>query len=316
MVFEVELTPTKPASTPIQEPKNEQVAQVTKTTQPKQQTPKRLHTETWEAPVVARVEKSTPALPDVAVVTDETPISTAVSPAQKPVADSVMEQLKLTTTASAPTSRSRENPKGVVRASATLAKSVDRRYVTGIITDSQNKPLPGVTVLVNNTKRGTITDTNGQFRLDSLGQHAQLTATYIGFQQKIVSVSDLAKGPLQLQEDLGSLSEVVVTGYNTQKKKATQPASLSASSPAGTVPMPTTGSFDEFVLKNRQLPPEATANTIHGQVVVRFKVQKGTSIRRIQIKRSLGHGLDEEALRLIRTYPNWPNGWQEASVEF
>lgn len=316
MVFEVELTPAKPAATPVQEPKNEQVAQVAKTTQPKQQLPKRLRAETLAAPVVARVDKSTAPLHDVAVVANETSMTTDVVTAQKTVADSVMGQFKLTPTASASMGRSRENPKGVARVSATLVKSVDQRYVTGIITDSQNKPLPGVTVLINNTKRGTITDTNGQFRLDSLAQHAQLTAAYIGFQQKIVSVSDLAKGPIQLQEDTGSLSEVVMTGYNTQKKKATQPASLSASSPSGMVPAPVMGNFDEFVLKNRQLPAEAMANAIHGRVMVRFKVQKDRSIRRIQIKQSLGHGLDEEALRLIRSYPNWPNGWQEARVDF
>lgn len=71
-------------------------------------------------------------------------------------------------------------------------------------------------------------------------------------------------------------------------------------------------SFAEFVATNRQIPSQPTPS----RVTIRFKVPTHGSIRRIQLVKAANHTLNTEAIRLIRTYPYWPKGWQQISIDF
>lgn len=89
--------------------------------------------------------------------------------------------------------------------------------VTGKITDAKGNPLPGVSVQVQGTSKGTVTDANGTYTIDAPG-NSTLVFSYIGFLQQKVAVNDRARIDLVLQEDTKGLNEVVVVGYGTQKK--------------------------------------------------------------------------------------------------
>jgi len=82
---------------------------------------------------------------------------------------------------------------------------------------SDGETLIGVSVIVKETKSGTITDTNGKFALKA-NQKATLVFSYIGFVSKEIVVKGNAPLDIQLSEEAKKLDEVVVVGYGVQKK--------------------------------------------------------------------------------------------------
>jgi TonB-linked SusC/RagA family outer membrane protein len=90
--------------------------------------------------------------------------------------------------------------------------------VKGNVTDPAGEPLIGVTVLVKGTSTGIATDIDGNYEISAPGQSSVLTFTYIGFKTKEETVGNRMTVNVQLQEDNKVLQEVVVVGYDTQKK--------------------------------------------------------------------------------------------------
>ncbi len=88
--------------------------------------------------------------------------------------------------------------------------------VTGVVRDEQGEPLIGVSVVLEGTTQGTITDFDGQFVL-SAQEGQTLEISYMGYRTERVKVG---KGVLSvvLSEDTKALDEVVVVGYGTQKR--------------------------------------------------------------------------------------------------
>lgn len=85
--------------------------------------------------------------------------------------------------------------------------------VKGVVKDANGEAIIGASVIEKgNAKNGTVTDLDGNYTL-KVKRGATLTISYIGF------ISQETKGGnVILEEDLKSLSEVVVIGYGTQKK--------------------------------------------------------------------------------------------------
>lgn len=92
--------------------------------------------------------------------------------------------------------------------------------VTGIVTDGQNEPLIGVSVVVKNKAGlGTITDLEGRYRLKLDPEDNVLVFTYIGFDKQEVAIQSRKVVNIVLKESQSSvLTEVVVTGSGVQKK--------------------------------------------------------------------------------------------------
>lgn len=85
--------------------------------------------------------------------------------------------------------------------------------VKGVVKDANGEPIIGATVVEKgNSSNGTVTNLDGRYTL-TVPRGATLTVSYIGFTSQ-----DTKGGEVLLQEDLKSLSEVVVIGYGTQKK--------------------------------------------------------------------------------------------------
>lgn len=92
------------------------------------------------------------------------------------------------------------------------------RTVTGKVTDINGDPLPGVTVLVKGTSKGTITDEGGYFTLSGVSGNATLHFSFVGFQTQDLPVGGRSTIDVTLLTDLQLLDEIVVVGYGTQKK--------------------------------------------------------------------------------------------------
>ena len=91
--------------------------------------------------------------------------------------------------------------------------------VTGTISDVQNVPLPGATVLEKGTLNGTTTDFDGNFTLEVSDGEAVLVVSYLGYATLEVPTNNQNTINVQLQDDASQLDEVVVVGYGTQKIK-------------------------------------------------------------------------------------------------
>lgn len=91
--------------------------------------------------------------------------------------------------------------------------------VTGKVKDaSDNSPLPGVTVLIKGTTKGTITDLDGKFAISVPDADAVLQFSYIGYVNAQVSVGSQRTFEVSMQQDMKQLEEVVAIGYGVQKK--------------------------------------------------------------------------------------------------
>ncbi len=91
------------------------------------------------------------------------------------------------------------------------------RMIQGEVTDAQNgEPLIGATVMVEGEKSGTVTDFDGNFKLQVTSSAKKVKISYIGYVDKIVEISDRMK--VKLESDSQILTDVVVIGYGTARK--------------------------------------------------------------------------------------------------
>lgn len=70
----------------------------------------------------------------------------------------------------------------------------------------------------------------------------------------------------------------------------------------------------KFISENRKYPAEAKAKDIHGKVIVAFVVERDGSLSDVKIRRGIGYGCDEEAIRLIKSMPKWTPGKQNGKA--
>ncbi|MCH4018023.1 MAG: TonB-dependent receptor [Prevotella sp.] len=96
------------------------------------------------------------------------------------------------------------------------AASIQQQAITGTIVDEQGQPVIGATIIVKGAKGvGSVADVNGHFTLNA-PEGSILVISYIGYKTTEVKASHGMK--ITLQENVGTLSDVVVVGYGTQKK--------------------------------------------------------------------------------------------------
>ncbi len=94
-----------------------------------------------------------------------------------------------------------------------------QKTVTGKITDTDNMPIPGASVLVKGTKSGTNTDANGNYSIALPAGKSVLTISSIGFEKQDVTVSGNSVPTVKLVAGKNDLNEVIVTGYSKQNKR-------------------------------------------------------------------------------------------------
>jgi TonB-linked SusC/RagA family outer membrane protein len=92
--------------------------------------------------------------------------------------------------------------------------------VKGIVTDTKGEPLVGVTVLVDGTTIGTVTDADGKFSFNVFDANATLVFSYIGYEKQKVRIGNTRTFAITMKEDAAMINEVVVVGYGTQKKES------------------------------------------------------------------------------------------------
>jgi TonB-dependent starch-binding outer membrane protein SusC len=105
-----------------------------------------------------------------------------------------------------------------LNAPALLTQAVDRT-VKGIVSDEGGAGLPGVSVVLKGTQRGTSTGASGDFSLDIPdGGQPVLVFSFVGYKSQEVTVGNQSSVTVKLAPDENALEEVVVVGYGTVKK--------------------------------------------------------------------------------------------------
>lgn len=88
----------------------------------------------------------------------------------------------------------------------------------GTVKDANGEPLVGVSVMVQGTSTGAVTDLSGNFNIANVKKGARLRVSYVGYLPREVVFNGQPLN-LTLDEDHQSLQEVVVVGFGTQKKE-------------------------------------------------------------------------------------------------
>lgn len=93
--------------------------------------------------------------------------------------------------------------------------SIIYNNILGRILDSNGNPIPGATVLVKGTNKGTKTNADGSFILQNVEPGAVLLITFVGFETKEIPVRNEAPLVIKLKVAIGVLDEAVVIAYGT-----------------------------------------------------------------------------------------------------
>ncbi|MGQ8335123.1 TonB-dependent receptor [Sunxiuqinia sp. A32] len=87
--------------------------------------------------------------------------------------------------------------------------------ITGIVTDSNGAPLPGVTVVIKGTANGTITGVDGQYAINNIPGDGTLVFSFVGMKSQEISIDGRFTINIMMEEDAIGLEEVVAVGYGT-----------------------------------------------------------------------------------------------------
>lgn len=95
--------------------------------------------------------------------------------------------------------------------------SAQQSLVSGTVTSENGEPLPGVTVIIKGSSTGTVTDANGNYSLNALGNDV-LSFSFIGMKTQEIAVNNRTSINVVLEEESIGIEEVVAIGYGTRKK--------------------------------------------------------------------------------------------------
>lgn len=142
------------------------------------------------------------------------------------------------------------------------------RNITGRVTDEKGEGLPGVSVVLKGTQRGTITTADGSFELAVPEGDQVLIFSFVGYLTQEIAIGNRTRLEIRLEVDQKNLEEVVVVGYGTVRK----------SDLTGAV-----GSVDEKTLRQRPVSSlgQALSGTVPG---VNVSVNSGRPGGRVTIR--------------------------------
>jgi len=91
--------------------------------------------------------------------------------------------------------------------------------ISGMVTNNNGEPLPGVTVLIVGTINGTTTNIDGHYSISNISDSTTLQFSFVGMSTQEVLVGNQTTINIIMLEDAIGLNEVVVIGYGSQSRK-------------------------------------------------------------------------------------------------
>ena len=196
----------------------------------------------------------------------------------------------------------------VAEAPATSEPADDKPFIArGFVYDSdedKSSPIVGAVILVDGTKKGTVTDREGKFQIEvSMGD--KITASYVGYESKTIGVSKV-------------YSESSKSGeyYIGLHKESGEDNSEKIYDVVDQMPEFSNGhaALFEYLSKSIRYPEEARKKSVQGRVIATFVVEKDGSISNARVVKSVDPLLDAEALRVVNAMPSWNPGKQNGEA--
>lgn len=181
-----------------------------------------------------------------------------------------------------------------------------------IISSEDNMPVPGARVSIKGTNTAVVTDAGGNYRLplpDS--SRKTLVAQSIGMESKEFTAKADSREQVKLDPDVMSLSEIVVVGYGVKKSENDD-----SESPSGyIVAQPSIGkpAFNKYIESNI-IRPDTLPSGQRAVVVLNIHINTDGSLGEIKIIKSPGKSFSNEAVRLIKSGPEWKPAIRDGKV--
>ena len=156
-----------------------------------------------------------------------------------------------------------------------IVKHENLHKVTGKVTDSQGRTLPGVSVVIKGTTTGTITDMNGNFTFQDVSSNATLVFSFVGMKSAEIAVGDQSVINVSLSESSTALNEVEVIGYGTVKK---QDATGSVATVSSSDFNPAVVNSPEQLISGKVAGVVVTSNSGAPGVSSTIRIQGGSSL--------------------------------------
>ena len=96
--------------------------------------------------------------------------------------------------------------------------SIQQKMITGVVKDENGEPIPGVSVVVKGTTKGTLTDIDGKFSIEVTGNDKVLQFSFVGMKSQEVTVGDQRNISVTMAQETIGIEEVVAVGYGVQRK--------------------------------------------------------------------------------------------------
>ena len=201
--------------------------------------------------------------------------------------------------------------------SDSLSFSPANQYISGRVLGINRQALAGVAIVEQGTAYGTVTDANGNFRLNIRDTAAKLKLSYVGYQSVQLPARDLAGKEIFLDEDLVALNEVVVVGYGTQYRSRSDKAAMETKRkarvdkpgpdnyskpvpPGGTLPV-----FEKWV--ESRIDTEKFMDLLPGKykIQVNILVNSDGTLGPVTVKNDVPEIVAEEYKRVVSQSPSW-----------
>nr|WP_321355161.1 TonB-dependent receptor [uncultured Draconibacterium sp.] len=91
--------------------------------------------------------------------------------------------------------------------------------IKGKVTDSSDLPLPGVSVIIKGTMKGTVTDVDGNFVLTNIPENTILEFSFVGMKNQELTVAGKTNIKVVMEDETIGLDEVVAIGYGNLRKR-------------------------------------------------------------------------------------------------
>ncbi len=222
---------------------------------------------------------------------------------------------------------------GNVTGSGENARMTAAREITvrGKVTDTDQRPLPGANIVISGVQRGTTTNSDGNYEILAPSD-SKLEFSFEGHQTFVTTVNNRTRIDVSLaRADNSLLKSYVHPEDQTSDARATRdnmPNLLAPQTDENEVRQksfsePVFMAVDElpafpggyrnmsrFLARNLVYPIAATNASVSGNVFLSFIVGKDGTIHNIEVLKGIGFGCDEEAVRVVSSFPKWKAGKQ------
>ncbi len=178
-------------------------------------------------------------------------------------------------------------------------KTENVKITVHVTAASDNQPVVGAIGTVKGTKNGSVTDRDGVMTM-TVPVGSIVEVMYVGLSTTSFTVDDAKSTDIYIS--LPSEEEPSNGGktFDVVEEMPQYPGGPSA--------------LMEYLMKNIRYPKDAFDAGVQGRVIIQFVVGKDGSISGAHVVKSVSPSLDEEALRLVNSMPNWIPGKQNGKA--